>query len=484
MAREARRLDYDVAVLGGGAAGLAAAGFAGVLGARTALIEPDRLGGECTWTGCVPSKTLLRAARAAHEARNAGALGLETTLRVNFSGVMDRVHEVRTKIYDAADAPPNMARYGVDVIRAAARFVNSRTVSLEGDGPTRLRARWFVIATGSRPKRPALSVPMLDNETVWDLESLPRRLLVLGSGPVGIETAQAFQRLGSEVTVVTSDRRILERDDEECSAVLQRRLIRDGIRFEFGCEVIAAHALEGALAATLSDRRTLHADAIFAAVGREPRTESLDLANAGVKIRDGRIAVDSHCRTTARNIFASGDVTTTARFTHVAESMSYVAVMNAVVGYPARFDESELTWTTFTEPELAHVDKSEEQLRREKRPYTVSRFGFEHLDRAITDDAAEGLVKLMLTPRGRILGATIVGERAGDVIAEVALARKHGISASGLSGTLHGYPTYAMAVRRAADYYVLRGRTRPLLAVLRRLRGLRGIPPSLDSLVP
>jgi pyruvate/2-oxoglutarate dehydrogenase complex dihydrolipoamide dehydrogenase (E3) component len=478
------RRDYDVIVLGGGSAGLAAAAMAGILGAKTALLDPQDLGGECTWTGCIPSKSLLRAAHAAHEMSIAAELGLEARLTVDFAQVMERIRRVRSSVYELEDAPPRMARYGVETIRAAGRFVDRHTVELDGEGPSRLTARWFVIATGSRPMRLDVEAPTVDNETMWDLDRLPGRLLIAGGGPVAIETAQAFRRLGSEVTVVSADSRILPRDDEECAAILQRQLVDEGVRFAFGCELRAARNVDGTIAATLSNDHTLDADVLFSAIGREARVEGMCLDNAGVEVRDGRVWVDAHCRTTARNIYACGDVATTARFTHVAERMSTVAMVNAVLKIPVTFHQSELTWATFTDPELAQVGPNEAELGRRGRRYTVLRFPFDRLDRAITDAAPPGLVKILASRTGRILGATIVGARAGDTIAELALARKHRLTAGALSGTLHAYPTYAMAVRRSADAFVLRRRTDFGVRVLRLLRGLRGTAPPLDTIVP
>ncbi len=483
MARRTAANDYDVVVIGGGAAGLAAAGAAGMLGAKTALVHATDLGGECTWTGCIPSKALLRSAHAAHEIRHAADLGLRAELEVNFAQVMQRVREIRRRVYTNEDAPDVIARYGVQPIRATARFVDSRTLALDGAAPRRLTARWFVIATGSRPAALRVAAPTYDNESIWELDVLPARILIAGAGPVGVEMAQAFRRLGAAVTVIAESARILPRDDAECAAILQRRLEADGIRFVFERKIVAAESTVSGIVATLSDGSAHETDVLLAAVGRESRVDDLGLERAGVTVRDGRIAVDAHCRTTARHIYATGDVATATRFTHVAEKMSAIAVANALLALPLRFDQRELTWATFTAPELAHVGAQEEQLRRDGRRHRVLRFPFTHLDRAYTDDA-EGLVKIVITPRGCILGATVVGQRAGEMIAELALARKHKISAAALSGTLHAYPTYAMATRRAADGFVLGGRSNFAVRILRLLRGLRGHAPTLDAIVP
>ncbi len=476
--------DYDVAVVGGGSAGLTAAALAGTLGAKTALISEGELGGECTWTGCIPSKTLLHAAHAAQHARAARALGVHTGVSVDFDAVMERVRRTRADIYEREDAPPNLARYGVSVFRASAHFVDRHTVELDGEGPTRVTARWFVIATGSRPKRLALDAPTFDNESIWDVRTLPKHLVVLGGGPAAVETAQAFRRLGSAVTIVTISARILERDDAECAAILARRLESEGIAFAFGCTARQAIRFGGITMVTLSNDLKLEADALFCAVGREARIENLGLEKAGISLRDGRIAVDKHCRTSAPNVYAAGDVATEHRFTHVAERMATIAIKNAILKLPTSFDAAELTWTTFTEPELAQVGLTQAQIERAGTRYTTLRSSYARLDRAATDDAREGLVKVFSTPRGRILGASIVGARAGETIAEIAVARRSRLNVAALSQTLYAYPTYALAVRRAADGYVLRGRTDWALRALRLLRRLRGQAPPLDVLLP
>ncbi len=272
MRRRAR--DVDVAVIGGGAGGLAAAAAAGLLGAKTALVHAGDLGGECTWTGCIPSKALLRSAHMANEMRRATDFGLRADIEVDFAAVMRRVRAIRERVFAIDDAPDIVARYGVQTIRAHARFVDGRTLELDGDGPSYLTARWFVIATGSRPAPLGVAAPTYDNEAIWNLDVLPARLLIAGAGPVGVEMAQAFRRLGADVTVVAPSTRILPRDDAECSAILERQLAADGIRFAFGRRIVAAENAARRIAATLSDGSRCEADVLFAAVGRESRSRS------------------------------------------------------------------------------------------------------------------------------------------------------------------------------------------------------------------
>jgi pyruvate/2-oxoglutarate dehydrogenase complex dihydrolipoamide dehydrogenase (E3) component len=455
---------YDVAVLGGGASGLAAAASAGLLGAKVVLIERNALGGECTWTGCIPSKTLLHLASAPSP---------------DFEEAMRRVRATRQDVYDREDAPPNLARYGVEIVRACARFVDPHTVALQGDdGCKNITARWFVIATGSRPKRLLHpdDLTVLDNESIWELECKPERMLVVGGGPVGIEIAHAFARFGVKITVVAPEDRILPHDDEECAAILQRRLSAEGIAFVFGASVEELQRRNGTIRACLSSGAGIDADAVFVAIGRESRTENLGLENAGVAVRDGKVVVDRHMRTTRRNIYAAGDVATNFRFTHVGERMGIIAISHALLRLAPRLSDDEMTWVTFTEPELAQVGLTEAQARKRNLRHEVFRFPYERLDRAMTDDTEGGLVKIVAGRGGRILGASIVGSRAGESIAELALARKHGIKLSALSGTLHAYPTYALANRRAADEWLLAQLSPLVLRAIRVFARLHGKP--------
>ncbi len=478
------RATYDVAVIGAGAAGLTAAGAAAALGAKTLLVEASRFGGDCTWHGCVPSKALLRAASGAAHARGARRFGIDADPRVDGARVLARVRATRQRIYEHADAPSVLARYGIETIVARARFCDPQTLTLEGAAPAAVTARRFVIATGSRPATLELGVPTIDPDTLWDLETLPQRLAIVGGGPVAVEVAQAFRRLDVAVTVVVDAARILERDDPAAVEVVARALRAEGVTLLTDRRVVSA-SRDGALTTLLlCDGTRVVTDLVMAAVGRVARVDDLGLAEAGVAVRDGLIAVDDRCRTTARRVYAAGDCATTARFTHVAERMAAVAVMNAIVGVPTRFDRDSILWTTFTDPELAHVGPTYAERRRRYPRSAVQTFPFSALDRAVIDDATDGFATIVSTRRGRVLGGTVVGPRAGELIAEIALARAKRLHVTDLAATLHAYPSYAMGVRRAADISVLRKRTRFVLSALRMLRRLRGTPPPLDALLP
>jgi len=436
-------------VIGGGAAGLTAAGMSSLLGAKTALIERHRLGGDCTWTGCIPSKSLIHASK------------IPTP---DFVSVMERVRTIRRRVYEEADSPPNMERLGVEVIPDEARFTDSHTVELASG--RRLTSRYFVIATGSRPRTLAAPVPVYTNETIFEINALPARLAVIGAGPVGIELAQAFRRLGSEVTVIGSSTSILPRDDAELTAILRSTLESEGIRFQLG------QTLDDDLSAT-------EADAVLAAIGREPVTDGLQLEKAAIAFDPDGIRIDRHCRTSRRHIYAVGDVTGRFLFTHMAEHMAKVAVTNAILHWPRKLDSAHVAWCTFTDPELAHVGASEDDLKKDRTRFDVYRFPFSRLDRALTDDATTGMVKIMAAPTGRILGASILGARAGELISEVALAMKHEVGLGQFADTIHPYPTYSLAVRRAAEEWQLRRLTRRSVGLLQtvfRYRGRNGHP--------
>ena len=465
--------DYDMIVIGAGAAGLTAAGMSALLGAKTALIEEHRLGGECTWTGCIPSKTLLRAARLAHEMRTADRFGLAVSApQFSFGGLMQHVRAIRQQVYEQADAPPNMERLGVEVIAGSAQFTGPHSIQVSGRVWT---SRYFVIATGSRPKQPKFSEPCLSNETLFEINALPARLLVLGGGPIGMEMAQAFQRLGSTVTIVGSDSRILPKDDPQHARMLQDCLASEGISFILGHKASAVERQGGELSATLDDSRTIRCDAVLAAIGREANMANLKLESAGVEYGARGIRVDRRCRTNQKHIFATGDVTGQHQFTHMAEHMSKVAVTNAILGWPATVDEKHAVWSTFTEPELAHLGESEAELSKRGARYLIYRLPFEKLDRAITEAQTGGEIKVMATKSGQILGASIIGANAGEMISEYALAMRNGISLSKIAATIHPYPTYALGNRKTADLASFKQLDSPLLALFGKLRGLRGV---------
>ncbi len=473
--------EYDMVVIGGGSAGLTAAGMSALLGAKTLLVEAHRMGGECTWTGCIPSKTLLQTAKMVYQARTTEplfAFGGEPgkPWQVDFARVAKTVNQTREQIYRDADAPPNLEKLGVKVAHGTASFLNPHAIEIAAaSGPSeRVSSRYFVIATGSRPRELGFSVPVLTNESVFELTSLPARLAVIGAGPEGIELAQAFRRLGSQVRLIASGAHILPKDDPELTGQLQAGLQSEGVEFLFGVRSSAAQKCKGHIELTLDDGRRIGCDAILAAIGREPSIQLLRLENAGVQTDQHGIHIDNHCRTSARHIFACGDVTGKYQFTHMAEHMSKVAVTNALLRYPQSIDEAHVVWCTYTDPELARLGKSEAELKKAGARYSVYRFPFSKIDRAITDGETAGLIKVLAGRKGRILGVTIFGAHAGEMICEWALAMRHGLKLSAIASTIHPYPTYLLGNRRAADQWQRRWLASPLLGLLGRVMGYRG----------
>ena len=472
------KYDYDLVVIGGGSAGLVAAGMSALLGVKSMLVEQHRLGGDCTWYGCVPSKALIKAAKIAHCMRTANRYGLTACMpEFDFGDVMAHVREIRQSIYEHADAPENFERMGVKVFQATARFLEPHSVELtDREGAIqRITAKSFVIASGARPVNPEFAAPTLTNETIFELTSRPKRLLVLGAGPIGIEMAQAFHRLGSSVTVVAPGATILPRDEPELSGILKASLEDEGISFLLGNRVVSAEPDGDSLSATLDDGRRIGCDAILAAIGREPDIQTLGLENAGVATTKKGITVNNRCRTSQSHIYASGDVTGRFQFTHMAEHMSKVAVTNAILRLPKVLDERHVTWATFADPELARVGSSEDELRKRGVKYSVYRLPFSRIDRAVAERETTGLVRVLADRPGRILGASILGAHGGEMIAEYAVAMRHGLRLSQISDTIHPYPTYMLGNRQAADQWNFKRLDSPLLGLLGRILGYRGV---------
>ncbi len=474
-----KRFDRNLVVIGAGAAGLVTAYIAATVNARVSLIEERRMGGDCLNFGCVPSKALLRSARLAHEARHAGAYGLVAVrLDVDFAQVMERVQRVIRSI-EPHDSIERYTGLGVDVVIGRARIVSPWEVEVNSDAGVRtLTTRAIVVATGSEPALPALpgleAVGCLTSDTVWSLRELPRRLLVLGGGPIGCELAQAFARLGAEVTLVEAGERILAKEDDEAAAVVARSLQDDGIAVLASHEAVRCEQPGGdkrLVVRHAGAERTIGFDALLCAVGRTPRTRGFGLEELGIEIgKNGTVAVDAALRTSVPSILACGDVAGPYPFTHMAAHQAWYAAVNALFGMFRRFevDYRVVPWATFTDPEVARVGLSEAQARAQGIACEVSRFALAELDRALTDEAPRGFVKVLTVPgKDRILGVTIVGERAGELIAEYVLAMRHGIGLSGIFATIHVYPTLTEANKYASGAWKRSHAPARLLALAR-----------------
>jgi pyruvate/2-oxoglutarate dehydrogenase complex dihydrolipoamide dehydrogenase (E3) component len=452
---------YDVIVVGGGAAGLVtAAGSAGI-GARPALIERERLGGECLWNGCIPSKALLAAAKAAAHARSAGRFGVHAEVRVDFAEAVRWVHGARDAIAPH-DSPERFRGLGVEVVQGTARFVAPRTLAVEG---RTLTAKRVVIATGSRPAIPKLAglegVPYFTNETIFESTDQPGHLLVLGGGPIGLELAQAFVRLGSRVTVVAASPTVLPREDDELAALLAARLAADGITILTSAMAMAvrrttdgvALAIDGAgNGAAREIQREIQGTHLLVATGREARTETLDLGAGHVVIGDHGIEVDEHLRTSAEGVWACGDCIGGPRFTHVADYQARLVIRNAFFPVKGKVDYRAVPWVTYTDPELAHVGLTEREARdRHGTAVRVFRRPFDDVDRAIADGETQGMVKLITRKNGELLGGHVLGAGAGQMIGEITLALKHKLGVNALASLVHPYPTTPEAIKQAAE---------------------------------
>ncbi len=472
--------EFDIVVIGGGSGGLVVAAGGSTLGAKVALVEKHRLGGDCLWYGCVPSKTLIKSARIAHEMRHADRWALSPAdPRPEIGRVMERVRDVIAQI-EPFDSPERFRGLGVDVIFGEGRFVAPNVFEVGG---RRLTAKNFVVATGSRPAIPPIpgldTVPYLTNETVFALREQVPSLVVVGGGPIGCELAQAFQRLGSEVTVVDMAPGALPREDPDLAAVVHRQLVAEGIRFHFDTTIASVGGTAGAIDVTVRGKdaaeQTLRATHLLLAAGRRLNTEGLGLDAAGVAMDRGRIVVDDRLRTSQPHIRVVGDVAGGYQFTHLAEHHAGVVLRQAIFRLFWTKPSNVLPWCTYTDPELARVGLSETDAKARNIDHRVYRFPFDEIDRARAEGETEGFAKIVTNPKGKLLGAAIVGPHAGELIAEYGLALAKGLSAKDISGVIHTYPTLASISRRVADQRLKEGLTPTAKTWIKRIFRLRGI---------
>lgn len=475
--------DFDLIVIGGGAAGLTAAGIGANLGAKTLMVEREKLGGDCTWVGCVPSKTLLKAAKVAHHIRHAGRFGLtDQALEVDFSKVMEHVRDTRQVVYEDADQPSIYEAMGVEVRFGKAKLAGTHRIEIESeDGTEWVRGRYIIIAAGGRAAPPPIDglddIDYLTNETIFELTERPGHLAVIGGGPVGTEMAQAMRRLGANVTVIERGDRILKKDDEQLARMLQEVLEDEGVAYLFGSDVrkVSQNGKIEIVVKQGDERRTVEADALLVATGRTPNLEGLNLEAAGIEYTKEGITVDDRCRTSQSHIYAAGDVTGRYQFTHMSEHMAKVAATNAILKLPSKIDTEHVPWVTYTEPELAHVGATEEQLKKEGERYQVYRFPYSKIDRAITESETTGMIKVYAKKwTGKILGASILGAGAGDLICEYAVAMKGGVTLREIAGTIHPYPTLALGARRAADQWYAQKQSATVTRLVQKVFGYHG----------
>ena len=474
-----RKPEFDLVVIGGGAGGLVVAAGGAQLGAKVALVEKHKLGGDCLWYGCVPSKTLLKSARIAHQMRNANRWGLDPTPPpADLGRVMERVARVIEGI-EPNDSPERFRALGVEVVFGSGAFTGPDAFVVSG---RRLTAKTFVIATGSRPATPHIpglnAVPYLTNETIFNLREPVPHLLVVGAGPIGCEMAQAFRRLGSDVTVVDVSPRILPREDADLAAVVSKTLEAEGVRFRLGASIVscAGHARDLGITVHGPDGviTELTGSHLLLAAGRAANLEGLGLDTAGVDVHAGRIITEAGVRTTNHRIHVIGDAAGGYQFTHLAEHHAGIVLRHAIFRMSWAKPSPVVPWCTFTDPELARVGLSEAEATGHGIAHRVYRFPFAEIDRARAEDETEGLAKIVTDPKGKVLGAAIVGPHAGELIAEYVLAIAKGMNAKDLTSLIHTYPTLAQINRRVADQRLKEGLTPNAKLWIQRIFGLQG----------
>ncbi|HET9639910.1 MAG TPA: FAD-dependent oxidoreductase [Allosphingosinicella sp.] len=478
--RRPRRFDRNMIVIGAGAGGLVTALIGATVRAKVTLIEKGEMGGDCLNTGCVPSKALIRSARAAHEIRGAAAYGIAPAEpEIRFAELIERIHRIIAEIAPA-DGVERYTSLGVDVRKGHAKLVDPWTVEI--DGGERLTARAIVIAAGGEPAVPPVpglaESGYLTSDTMWERlrgrERMPGRIAIVGGGPIGTEMAQAFARLGAAVTQVEHGPRLLPKEDEEVSALVEAVLREEGVELLTGHEAVRVEGRTLVVRAE-GDERSIPFDEIVVAVGRKARLGGYGLEALGIET--GRtIAVNEWLETRFPNIYAVGDVAGPYQFTHFAAHQAWFAAVNGLFGQLKRFraDYRVLPWVTFTDPEVAHVGHNELSAREAGIDYELVRYDLSHLDRALAEGANRGFVKLLVQPgKDRLLGATIVAANAGELLAEPVLAMKHGLGLNKLLGTIHAYPTLAEANKYAAGEWKKAHKPERLLAWLERYHAWR-----------
>jgi len=468
---------YNLVVIGGGAAGLVSAGGCGLLGGRAALIERGLLGGDCLNTGCVPSKGLIRAARGVYEAQQASRFGLMVdggSLRVDFGVAMERMRQLRANISINDSVVRMRDKYGVDIYLGEARFTAPDAVEVGGQT---LKFAKAVIATGGRPAIP--SIPGLagtrfhTSETIFNLEELPRRLVIIGGGPIACELAQAFHRFGSSVTILNAGARLLLREDEAVAGIIESRFIAEGLSVHHSVNIRQIEAGSGTSARISyfdlnKMEHQIEGDCLLVAVGRLPNVEGLNLEAAHVAVGDEGVRVDDRLRTTNRRIYAAGDVCSALKFTHLSDAMARVAIRNALLMGRQRLSHLVIPRVTFTDPEVAQVGLTkQEAVKKGKNIETLTSY-LDDNDRAILDGDVSGLISIQVDhSSGRIVGGTIVARQAGEMIGQLTLAITAGLSCADLAKTIQPYPTLSDGFRRIGDTYQM-SRLGPLSRLLLR----------------
>ncbi len=438
---------YDFAIIGAGSVGLIAADFAVKLGARVALLERDRIGGDCTWSGCVPSKSLLKVAKVAHDLRTASTFGIQTQpLVVDMEKVREYLRSTIRLIYKGT-TPEALEKKGMDVLLGAVGFVDPHTLIV---GDRRATAKKILIATGADPVLPSIpglkDVAFSTYRQIFENDHLPLSMVVIGGGPVGVEIAQAYQRLGTQVTIFAE--RLLPKEEPEAAEILLQVLCREGLKVV--PERAASVEQCGHRIAVHSTGERVECDLLLVAAGRKPTLDGLNLEAAGVKYSENGIEVNDHLQTSVRSIYAAGDVLGGEQFSHLAGWQGFQAARNALLPGSSSGLSSVMPRITFTDPEIAEVGLTSAQALAAHSNAVVSTWPISRVDRAVCDNDCEGMIKIIATPSGTILGATIVAHRAGEAIMEIVMAMQNQLKVSDLAGTIHPYPTYNSGIQLLA----------------------------------
>jgi len=472
---------YDLIVIGGGAAGLTASGVGVSFGAKTMMIEKAKLGGDCTWHGCVPSKVLL----------NLGKKAAISGKPVNWKEVRKKLDTIRQDIYDDADNPDMFRSMGIDVEEGEATFIDNHTIQIKnGNGILReVTSRYFVIATGAKafvPPIPGIKdTPHLTNHNLFEIDHLPKSMIIVGGGPIGTEMAQAFQNLGTQITVVDMMDTILSNDHPELTPILKDHLEKQGVNYELEAGVKSVSGDKNSIEVTIErdgETKVLKAEKLLMATGRRANYESLNPDAAGVETNKMGITINDKCRTNIKNIYAIGDVTGRYQFTHMSEHMAKIAVSNALLKFPMKIDHKHVPWVTYTEPEMGHVGATQQQLDENGVKYETYKFPYNKIDRAITDEKTTGWIYVYAKKlNGKILGADVLGAHAGEMISQYAMAMKNGVTLKNMADTIYPYPSYGLGARRAADQWYVKSQSTGVVKWIKRIFGYRGPLPDLSD---
>ena len=460
MIKSKATYDYNLIIIGGGSAGLVASLIAAATKAKVALIEKHDMGGDCLNTGCIPSKTLIKAARMAHDMRHSDKYGITSVEpKIDFKAVMQGVHKAIETIAPH-DSVERFTGLGVDCFIGEARLTSPHQVTVKDSSGHEqvLSGRAIIVASGAEPLIPPIpglhDIDFLSSDNLWHIEELPERLLVVGGGPIGIEMAQAFSRLGSQVTVVEQIDRIMAKEDEDVSTHISQVLTKEGLNLLTGHQVIGFNDANTVELKYGNEMKQHHFDKVLIALGRKARITGFGLEELGVKLNNGRtVAANPFLQTNVPSIYVCGDVTGPYQFTHTASHEAWYAAVNALFSPIKKFkvDYSVIPWATFTDPEVSRVGINEQEAKAQNIAYELTHYDLDNLDRAITEQKNSGFIKVLTKPNSdKILGVTIVGEHAGDLIAEFIFAMRHGLGLKKILGTIHIYPTWTEANKFSA----------------------------------